>query len=486
MRGLAGLARLAVVAVSVGLGSVPSAAALAQTPVLDQRVGAAARKAITLTVYQQDLAQISERRRVRLAAGRNRVVLEEISRAMQPETLMIRAPGVRVVTQQPALEALTPRRLLEAARGGRVRLVRTHPQTGVEQSEDAVLLSVTDGVVLRLGTRIEIDPPGRIVLDDLPPGLATHPAVIAELDSAAAGEVDLTLRYLSGGLSWRADYVAELTPDGTHMTWRGTVTLTNASEVGFAGAAVRLVAGEVRRVSSAPTPEQPVRAMALAERATMAVTPPRALGDRYVYALAGTVDLPARTSRQVTLMPAASVPVHREYRFESLIDAGPGGPEELGPVSAEIVLVAENTAEAGLGRPLPAGIVRVYEPGGGYEPEGVAAAPIFTGEDRIDHTPAGAPLRLRLGRAFDVIASARRSVFERLSARSYETGQEITVRNAGDRAVTVRLIGHLPPGWRMLEESAAHEAETANRLAWSLHVPPSGTATLRYRVRITR
>ena len=47
-------------------------------------------------------------------------------------------------------------------------------------------------------------------------------------------------------------------------------------------------------------------------------------------------------------------------------------------------------------------------------------------------------------------------------------------------------VGHLPPGWRMLEESRPHEAETANRIAWTLEVATGDEATLTYRVQVTR
>ncbi|MDX1575809.1 MAG: hypothetical protein R3285_06430, partial [Kiloniellales bacterium] len=75
---------------------------------------------------------------------------------------------------------------------------------------------------------------------------------------------------------------------------------------------------------------------------------------------------------------------------------------------------------------------------------------------------------------------------ERLSNKSYRTAQEIVLSNAKDEAVRVKVVGHMPPGWRMLEENRPHEAETANRIAWSLEVPAGGEATLTYRVQVTR
>ena len=93
---------------------------------------------------------------------------------------------------------------------------------------------------------------------------------------------------------------------------------------------------------------------------------------------------------------------------------------------------------------------------------------------------------LFIARAFDVTGRSRITAYERLSNKSYRTAQEITLANAKDEAVRVKVVGHLPPGWRMLEESHPHEAETANRIAWTLSVPAGGEAELTYRVQVTR
>ena len=163
-------------------------------------------------------------------------------------------------------------------------------------------------------------------------------------------------------------------------------------------------------------------------------------------------------------MSAPGVAVTREFRFETLLNGLPGV-ERIGPVNAAIWLELLNDPELGLGAPLPQGTVRVYGPA-----EEGAGATLFLGADAIAHTPEGEKARLTLGEAFDVTARASRTIFERLSNRSYETGQKIVVKNAKDTRVEVVIAGQLPPGWTMREESTPHEQETANRIAWRLSV----------------
>lgn len=437
---------------------------------LERTVDVAARENLTLTIYNQDLALVSESRRIALEAGENEVAIVGISPQLRPGTAVVRGAGDRILEQTFAFNVISPASILDAAVGQTVRLVRTNPQTGEETVEQAQLLSSGQGIVLKVGDRIEIDPPGRIVVDRIPPGLWQHPTLVVRLDSEKGTSEELGLLYLTGGLSWQAAYVAELDEAKERMALVGSVVLTNTSGIDFGDAMVRVVAGEVYQ-------DQPI--MARAEMAMQAAQAKAAdsseVSDRRLYKV-GRMTLADRETKQVNLLAADAVSVRKEYRFEGIANAFGRG-DIFGPVSATLVLEFVNDQASGLGQALPAGIVRVYQQDDGDEP-------VFAGEDRIDNTPEGERVELRIGAAFDVTARARRTAFERLGDDAYETAQEIVVRNTKDQAVEVKVIGEFPPGWRMLEESAPHTKESAERLVWSLTVPAQGEATLTYRIRI--
>jgi len=71
-------------------------------------------------------------------------------------------------------------------------------------------VAVVAAVDLRIGDRIETGLPGRIVYDGVPANLRDRPTLVSELDAARNGAQTVELSYLTGGLSWKADYVAEL------------------------------------------------------------------------------------------------------------------------------------------------------------------------------------------------------------------------------------------------------------------------------------
>ncbi len=172
-------------------------------------------KGVVLTVYMGDLALVTDRRRVVLERGKNRLAWEGVSARIQPETALLSDPGhpdgVSVLEQNFDFDLLTPQKLLEKYVGRTVRVVRTNPATGEESSETARVLSTAGGVVLKIGDRIETGMPGRLVYPDVPPDLRDRPTLDLLLKSAAAGPRELELElpddgpFLGGGLRRRTE-----------------------------------------------------------------------------------------------------------------------------------------------------------------------------------------------------------------------------------------------------------------------------------------
>ena len=158
-------------------------------------------------------------------------------------------------------------------------------------------------------------------------------------------------------------------------------------------------------------------------------------------------------------MTAPAVPVVREYRMESaaaIARRAPMPDQREWPQPVQVRLSFANTAAAGLGVPLPAGIVRVYE---GGEDE------VFLGESRVPATPDGERVTLTLGRAFDVTARRTLTDFRREGARGeiVETAHRIALQNAKGVAVTVEVVENLQGEWRVLEESQPHTRRPSRR-----------------------
>jgi len=466
-------------------GALDAAAQSQPAPVAEHRSTLGDQQSVAVTIYNEDLALIKDTRSVVLKPGVNRLALRDVSARMRPETAQLRSlshPGAfDLLEQNFDFDLLTPAKLLEKYVGRSVRIVKTNPTTGAETTETAQVLSANGGVVLQMGDRIETGVPGRIVYDGVPANLRDRPTLVTEMNNRQPGAQNLELSYLSGGLSWQADYVAELSADDSTLDLNGWVTLTNRSGTAYPNAKLQLVAGDVNRVreefrmadrvAAAPAP-------ALAKASGMVQ---ESLFEYHLYTLNRPTTLADNQTKQVALLNAAGVPIRKEllvrgadyYYRSSVGDIGQ-------KLKAGVYVEFANREAAHLGQPLPKGVVRVYK-------RDSAGNAQFVGEDRIDHTPKNEKVRLHLGDAFDVTADKKQTDFRRrepTNKASYvcESAYEIVLRNAKTEAVTVTVREPVPGDWQMLEESQPHSKAAAGTAEWQVRVPAGGSTTLRYRL----
>ncbi len=464
------------------VGAAAAALLAAQNAFAETPIGADKQTGIAVTIYNNDLALVRDSRNVTLTQGENDIAFIEVSAGIRPETALLTGRGtpLDIVEQNFDFDLLTPQKLLEKSVGQTIRVVRTNPETGVDTAEDATVLSVAEGqVVLRIGDRIEVTPPGRLVYSAVPANLRDRPTLVVKLASQQAGEVPVDLSYLTRGLSWSADYVAELAPDEKTVNLNGWVTLTNTSGIAYNDAKLQLVAGDVNQYQ--PHPPMPMAAEMAADGMRREKMTSEAAFEYHLYSLDRPTTLKENQTKQVALLAAEAVPVTKEYLLVNVAQLGGNYGARIGEterVNAEVRVKLKNEVASHLGLPLPSGVVRVYK----ADSDGDA---IFVGEDHIDHTPKNEQVDLTLGRAFDVTARGKQVSHARVADNVFENEYEIEVKNAKPEAVTVTVREFVPGDWRLLEESVKHEKVDATTAEWQLQVPAEGSAKLTYKVRIT-
>ncbi len=468
---------------------IASAAALAFYSICvmateERRSTLADQQSVAVTIYNEDLALIKDTRKVTLDLGANLLALRDVSGRMRPETAQLRSvshPGAFTLLEQNFdFDLLTPAKLLEKYVGRTVRVIG-FDTTGAEKIETALVLSANNGVVLKIGDRIETGAPGRIVYDDVPANLRDRPTLVTQLQNKQAGTQTVELSYLTGGLLWQADYVAELNSDDTALDLNGWVTLTNKSGTAYPNARLQLVAGDVNRVREEFRADTRRMAKLLPESAAVPAMAQESLFEYHLYTLQRPTTIADNQTKQVALLNASAIPVRKElllqgddYYYRSSL--GQVGQKMKVAVYVEF----ENRESARLGLPMPKGVVRVYK-------RDSAGNAQFVGEDRIDHTPKNEKVRLRLGNAFDVTADKKQTDFRRRESNSkasyvYESAYEIVLKNAKREAVTVVVREPVPGDWQMLEESQRHTKAAAGTAEWHVTVPAEGQTKLSYRV----
>ncbi len=445
---------------------------------LDDQVG------VAVTIYNRNLALVKDKRHLTLAKGEVRLAFREVSAQMRPETALLMADGLAVVEQNFEFDLLTPEALLKKYVGHQIEVISRHPTTGVESRKSAKVLSSNNGVVLQFDDHIETGIPGRVSFSRLPESLRDRPTLTMLMESSESGVKEIELSYLTGGLQWQADYVAELNATDDAINLNGWVTLTNTSGASYQNARLQLVAGDVHQ---AP----PERELVDGRREMMMKAMPAAARDMaqeemfeyHLYTLGRPTTIADNQSKQVALLQASSISCKKEFLLKGSSYYYHRAYGEIDrKLKVGVFVEVENRKKNHLGLPLPKGVVRVYK-------EDSKGALQFIGEDRIDHTPENETIRLKLGDAFDLTAAKKQTSFKKIDGDGrynyiYEAAFEVKLKNAKSEEVEIKIVEPIPGDWEVLTESHSHHKESSSTASWRIPVPAKGEATLVYRVRV--
>jgi hypothetical protein len=361
-----------------------------------------------------------------------------------------------------------------------VRLV----QDGGDTREEAVkarLLSFNNAPVWQIGNEIVTGMHAdHIRFPELPGNLYSRPTLIWSLENGGAARHRIEASYLATKLSWNADYVLTVARDDKSADVDGWVTLTNGSGTGFRNAKLQLVAGELNRVRQMFDRMEADMKLARAAAAPAERMAQESFSDYHLYTLDRKTTVNNNETKQVSMLEATGFPVLKRYivngqNFYYRNAQTPGAPIKD---TVQVFYQFKNDEKAGLGMPMPAGVVRVYQndsKGGTH----------FVGEDRIDHTPKGEMLNLKIGNAFDVVAERKQVDFEKIASNVYEVEYEVVVRNHKATPVTVEVNEPIGGTWRIIRTSHEYTKTDAWAAQFNLSVPADGAATLKYRVRVT-
>ncbi len=459
---------------------------------------------VSVTIYNGNLALVQDVRQINIPSGITRQEFPDVSAEIRAETVSFAADGTSIVEQNFDYDLLTPAKLMEKAVGQTITIIRTNPATGSETRERAKVLSVNNGVVLKIGNRIEVlrddGLPVRAIFDRVPPNLRARPTLSITLDSARTGTRAASLRYLTPGLGWKADYVSLYDEQSGSIDMQGWVTLTNNSGTTYRNADTLLVAGNPRGGRGA-------RGNRNRRQLTQAGTETanrEQLGDFYLYPISGRTTIANRQTKQVSFMDVQGVAARKVYQF----DVGWLSSMEE-PRSASTAISFSSSQQGGLGDALPAGTVRFYQ-------RDARGNPQFIGESNIGHTPMGSILSLATGDAFDVKVKTEVASRGKISSSEWEesaryritrsdgstdtvtaerpkefwrTAMKYTLTNARNQPVTVDLRQYgLSRSWwgndtRVISENIGGTALSGEQInastrLWKVPVAANGTTVL--------
>ena len=449
----------------------PVAAAPASVTRDDQRE-------VMVTIYNGNLGLVKDLRETRLPAGVSEVQFMDVAAMIDPTTVHLKsltdAAGLKILEQNYEYDLLTSQKLMEKYVGRKVRLYQTDGTF-----HEATLLS-TNGPVFEINGQIHMGHYGRLVLPSLPENLVSKPTLVWLLRNQTARPQRVEASYLTGGITWKADYVMVLDAADRLADLTGWVTIDNKSGATYGNAALKLVAGDVNRAAE---PRSQARMMELAAKAANSADASRdfkseGFFEYHLYTLDGRTTIKDNQTKQLSLLAAAEVPITKELIYYGAQDyyrnsyGVPVSNQKIG-----VYLEVKNSKENRLGMPLPKGKIRVYK-------ADRSGSQQFIGEDWIDHTPKDESVKIKMGNAFDLAGERTQKDFRKLGSNLYEVEWEIALRNHKTEAQTVTVIEPVPGDWQVMSSNHQYEKIEAHTLKYQISVPRESSAKLVYRVRI--
>jgi hypothetical protein len=428
-----------------------------------------AEKSTEVTIYNQNFGVVKETREIDLEEGMNTVMIQDVAKLIDPTSVSIKdlTANTHVLEQNYLYDIVSKEKIYEKYIGKEITIVDKNGET-----IKGTLLSFSGNeLIIQNDEGVHILKSEQVSLPKLPEELITKPTLKWLLDTDKKGSHDIQLSYMTSGLNWEADYVAVVNNDDSKVDLTSWVTIDNTSGASYKNAKLKLIAGEVHRVSevgrdymveetkAVPAPEQFVE---------------EAFFEYHMYTLQRTTDVLDNQQKQVTLFEADNVSVKKEYVFDTggYYYYGYGGENKI-----KTMLNLENTEKNNMGMPLPKGKMRVYK----KDSEGQLQ---FIGEDMIDHTPKDEKIRIYLGDAFDLVGEKKQTEYDRIGDDVIEISYEVSLRNHKDEDVTIVVIERVWGDWEMIKSSHDWEKEDAYTIVWYIKVPKNDEATLTYTVRI--
>jgi len=465
-----------------------------------------------LTIYNQNFFVAREYLPMDLRAGVNHVDFAGIAAHLEPDSVILRDPNGRalqILEQNYRNDPISQELLLSFYEGKTIdflvqrgekqetvkgKIIRSGyiPSSsyagGYQQPSYTQPLIEVDGI-LRFGL------PGQPLFPSLTGDSILKPTLSWLLETNDPGKFNAEVSYVSGGMSWQADYNLVVSDKSNAkfdvLDMIGWVTMRNQSGKTFENARIKLLAGDVNKL------QLPASAGALYEAENKAmradamapVVREKSFDEFHLYTLQRPTTLHDQETKQVEFVRATSIHGQRIYVYDGaqIAQYGYYNAEQIrnepsyGTQSNPKVYVMEEFKNADtnhLGIPLPKGKLRFYR----RDTDGHLE---FVGENTIDHTPKDETIRVYTGNAFDVVGERKRTNFHVDSRNNWmDETFEIKVRNHKKEAVNVRVVEHLYrwTNWKLIEQSHPSRKTDAQTAEFPVTIAPDGEEVITYTV----
>ena len=423
-----------------------------------------------VTIYNNNLGLVYQEKEMDIVKGENVLKIEGVSKQVQPATVKLNFPKIvgqyQIMEQNYLYDLVNTQKIFDKYTGEDV-LFRL--ESG-EKINGTLMNTERNYIILRLSNNaIRILTADNIIdyeFSSLPGGLILKPTLEWNIQSDFRGKTDVQLSYLTGGMSWNAEYVLVLDQDEKGFSLNSWISLNNNSGTTFENAKVKLIAGDIHRATMGRDEYKVIPQASMLSMAQKKAPATREIGDYHLYELPETVTLRHNDLKQVSLFDEIIGKDRKVYLFDNNYNNEIEEP-------LQVIYRIENTKENNMGIALPKGVLRIFK-------RDIDESLQFIGEDRINHTSKKDTLLLTTGNAFDV--KGKRTIIEQ--DRSSKNSETITVKieitNRKNIPVEVEVVEYLSGYWDIRKASQKYQQQSSTKVMFPISVKADASESLTY------
>ena len=420
-------------------------------------------KAISLTIYNGGFGAVKETRTVNLTGEETELVFSDVAQRIETDSLLVE--GLNVLEFNYDYDLVDRDKLLKKYIDKEVYLI----DRKTSEKKNCRLLSVEGGgrCVLENNVTKEIylDTQAELVLPSLPNGLIVKPALVWKIAPTSTDIVKVS--YLSKGFNWVANYVVEILTSTLNIA--GWAEIENQSGSTFEAAKVKLIAGDVNRITE--DDDDDYRISEKIEYMCTEMPSPQAeeksFFDYHMYTLNNLTTLKDNQTKQINILNGQNVPYRKYYILNMRED------------KVNVVIEFANKKECGLGTAMPKGKIKLYTA------DEADQSLEFLGEDKIDHSPKDEDIKLTIGNAFDITFEFKE--VDRRKRDGFEHYKyECLIKNHKEEAVEVRFAHQVWDIWEMVSSTHDYNKKESWLLEYSVSVPADSEIKVCFEYKIDR
>ncbi|MCK9274641.1 MAG: hypothetical protein M0P57_06080 [Syntrophales bacterium] len=434
---------------------------------------------LEITIYNSNIGLVKDTRNVTLCKGEGELQFIDIASRILPVTVYVssaeKSEDFRILEQNYNYDLINARVLLDKYIGKEIKILNWNKYQDTKEIVKATLLSNNEDQIFQIGGEIFLGYPGIRILPELPGNLIAQPALTWLFANESEKAKKLEVSYITENINWHADYIMMIEKEEASSELTGWITVDNRSGATYRKAKLKLIAGDIQRIS------EPQRDAVSRKELMLASTEPqfkeKSFFEYHMYDLSRPTTIENSQSKQIRLFETSGVKIEKDYRIygskEYLVRPYPGTSQKQ---NVEVHYCFRNSTENNLGIPLPAGIIRLYKKDG-------TGSRQFIGEDRIDHVPTDKKIDLKAGEAFDITAEKTQTEFEQISTRLFESKWRLTIENHKQKNINVRIIESMYGNWEIIESSHPYTKLDAFTIRFDVPVIRKGRELITYQIR---